>query len=839
MIRLAWRSLRANLGRFIATLIAVALGIGFLSGTLALKDVLAQNFQQITATHFHNPVFITGTKKSSDNANTLSVFSPVPADLAKTAKKVDGVKDAIPDFSSTGVLLKPDGTVLKTGSGTVVVTYMRTSAPVSGTAPKKSNEIGLTEQTMKTFGLKLGDKLKLVVAGEVLDVTVVATFKSDFQFFQLVLMGEDATKQLFGSSGLTSQIGINLKKGTDINTTIVALNKALPAKAQAISKATLVKANNETIEKNIGFINTFLLVFVAIALFIGAFIIANTFHMSVLSRTKEFALLRAVGVSASQVFGQIGIEALLIGFIGSVLGIGLGNALLWAITALLQHLNLPLRTVTMAPNVWTTALVVGTVVTVLGALFPARRAARTAPVEAMRNATGAGEKPLYLRGVLGVIIAIGAVACLVSALQYEGGAQNALLGVGSACAVIATLVLLPILALALAWVLQWPLRIFRPEGRLGYRNILRSPRRLANTAGALTIGVALVAAGSMMASSLNVSTAGELAKELKADLLVTPFRNTQPLPLGPGTAKKISDLPEVARIDTGIRFTSTEIARGSKKATPEIISVGDTKSLRDNVKLKIWAGTDSLNPGEVICFSPKKKPNCKLGEKITFTGPLKSRTATISGIADTSAVINSSMLANRTDIKAVGMPYEMQLFSFVHLEKGASSSAAKSKIAKILKPTYSFEVQNGKDLESQIVTQINQAMAVLYGLLALSIFIAITGIINTLTLSVSERIREIGLLRAVGMGRFKIAKLITIESILTTVIGAIMGILLGTTLGWVLLKTLRDQGITTIAIPWTQLCYLTLGAIFVGILAAAIPAGKAARKPILDAIAHD
>ncbi|EJZ84977.1 ABC transporter permease [Winkia neuii] len=851
MLKVTLRGIKAHFGRFLLTMLAVALGIAFLSGTLSLRQVLDSNFKSLTASSRTADIYVVGPKISS-SSSPLTMRDQVPLDLQEKVQKVQGVSEVRPYYVSIAVLMKQDGTPLRTaGTATAQVVEPGPGGPklVSGKAPAK-NQVAIPHKDAKKLGVKIGDKVKFVVEGTPLDFTVSGFYKLpiDIQAYQIVYMNPEQARSLLGASGKSMYLSVSKNKGASTTAVVHNINKVLDRGTEAMTASKLADEDNKTIDQVLGFVNTFLLVFVLLALFVGTFIIGNTFQMSVKARTKEFALMRAVGVSSGQIFLSVALESVVIGLIGSIIGVALGAGLLAAMGALISAAGLPLKVGgAMSLGIILLSMAIGTVVTVLGALLPARHAASIAPIEAMRTAEGANEKPLTLRTIVGVILtAAGLFLTWTAATGKVTFSQpGIMLGVGAAALLFGIIALLPILARPIAWLLAWPLRIFRPHGRLGLRNVLRSPRRIASTAGALLIGMALVSAGSTLASSVRDSTADQMKNELKASLIVRTIEGVKPTALTKPVKDKILQVEGVKSLNDSLQM-GVAAGYGPKQtaqdASPLLLGRFDADAMAKDLNLAVTAG-NIANLGEgKIALSDSADKDMKVGTKVHVIGSSGTpRELTVVARYD-SAVLRTTGLVSPAEADNIGLSQTVSGNAFLRVNDPKDHKQVEriqKDVQDILKKTYTFEVMTPAELDSATEAGINQTMGILYGLLGLSIVIAILGIINTLSLSVSERTREIGLMRAVGMSRLGIAGTITIESVLITIFGALTGIITGCYLGWALLKYLGSSGINTISIPWPTIAILAVGSILVGIIAAIIPAASASRKPILDAITEE
>ena len=860
MRRVAWRSVRAHAKQFFLTTFAVMLGVAFLSGTLALRASLSETFSKLVSSTATSDLYVQGPKiaGSGDDSSSQSVSTqPIDSSLADRIQQIDGVETAKPGVQTSGVLVGADDTpVANMGAPTLFLSLYEKEPGLTwaqGHRPQGKGEIALESGALKNSGLKVGDTTHIVLQGQPTEVTVVGEFhyESSMAAATVVGMDPDYLLPLAAPDGKVSSISVDVAQGASVGTVKSEVTKILPDGAQVQTRAEVIKEQNKAIEEQLGFIQVFLLVFVVVAMFVGSFIIMNSFAMSVRQRVKEFALLRAVGASPGSVFGVVFLQAVVIGVVGSALGVAAGAGLLAGLSALLKAAGMPLLEGTGLNGVIITiSLAVGLAVTVIGALLPAREAALTHPVEAMRGVSGSREKSLVLRTILGgLLLAAGAAAIAAAWVNADLTQRGLIMGLGAGGTVLGLLIVSPTLARPVVAVLGLPFRLLRPAGRLAVRNIVHNPRRTANTSGALMVGMALVCAGATLAASFQSSTSDEIDKSLKADLVV------QPATIGSlGTRLSADKAKEIAAID-GVKETSSysiyvdSVTKpdGSQTPTATVIVVDPATYPK---AYDVSASAGSMKDLDATHVAAKKDEGLKLGDKVSVTGPTGSVEATVSAVVDpkgtggnyyiapelAAAVGSWNSPGTTTDpAHVLDSPQGMLLT----LKEGTNLDTVRNKARDIVADTYQYAVRDASEISDQVGQQINQMLAVLYGLLGLSIAIAILGIVNTLVLSVSERTREIGLMRAVGLGKAQLSGEIITESVLTSLYGTVLGGATGVVLAAALKEVLEDQGLTSLSIPWGQMVGMLVLSVVVGVIAALWPALRASRIPVLDAIATE
>ena len=860
MNRVAWRSVRAHAKQFFLTTFAVVLGVAFLSGTLALRASMSETFSKLTSSTITSDLYVEGAKIASDGNNGSSDSTqnqPIDSSLADQIKQVNGVEAANPGTQVTGVLVGANDTPVSNMGAPTLFLPLYDKEPgrtwAQGHMPKGGGEIALESGALKNSGLKIGDKTHIVIQGQPTEVTVVGEFhfESSMASATVVGMDPDWLMPLAAPDGRVSTISIDLAKGASLDTVKSEVTKVVPDGTQVKTRAELIKEQNKTIESQLGFIQTFLMVFVVVAMFVGSFIIMNSFAMSVRQRVKEFALLRAVGASPGSVFGIVFLQAVVIGIIGSALGVAAGAGLLAGLAKLLDTMGMPLLEGTgLTAPIIVISLVVGLAVTIIGALMPAREAALTHPVEAMRGVSGSREKSLVLRTIIGgLLLAAGAAAVAAAWVNEDLEQRRLIMGLGAGGVVLGLLIVSPTLARPVVAVLGLPFRMLRPSGRLALRNIVHNPRRTANTSGALMVGMALVCAGATLAASFSTSTADEVDKSLKADFLVQPATmSSLNARLSNGKVKEIAAIDGVKETSSYSIYTDAVTTPDDKQDPTAAAFVIDPATFARAYDVKLSSG--SMEDLDATHVAVKKDAGLKVGDKVTITGPNGAVEATVGAVINprgfNANYFYSPELA--ASVGSWGSPgastdpahvLDSPMGMFLTLDDGASLDTVRGEVRSIVADTYQYAVRDASEISSQIGQQVNQMLAILYGLLGLSIVIAILGIVNTLVLSVSERTREIGLMRAVGLGKTQLAGEIITESVLTSLYGTVLGGATGVVLAAALKKILEDQGLTSLSIPWNQMAGMLALSVVVGIIAALWPALRASRLPVLDAIATE
>ncbi|MBT0993376.1 ABC transporter permease [Cellulomonas sp. DKR-3] len=856
MLRVTLRGVRAHAVRFLLSVLAVALGVAFVAGTFSLRTMMSSTFDGIVEASAPADAYLRGATQVAGGDDGFSVGearNPVPLTLADDVASVDGVALALPDVQGSIVLVGADGTAVQsTQAPSFGLGYDERDPSlelVAGRTPSGPDEVALEQATLASSGLALGDETRVVIAGDVRPVTVVGevTAGGPMAGATIVLLDPQAAADAYAPDGTVATVAVYGEPGVDEAALTQRLDDALTglpdgADAQAVTGSELRASMQSDIDEMLGFVTTFLLIFALIALFVGAFIIANTFAMSVRQRVREFALLRALGASPAQVFGVVVGQAAVVGLVGSVLGVlgglGLVSLLRVALAGVGMELtaDIPLSTSTVVG-----CLVLGTVVSAVASAFPARTAALVAPVEAMRGEVTVKERSLRLRGVLGgAVVAAGAAGVAAAALRPDSAAADGLLGAGAALVLVGVLVASPTLA-------RWAMRamaapfvaLLRPVGRLAQGNVVRNPRRTANTAGALMIGMALVGAVSVIATTAQASLKDVVESSTDADLVVRSATYVVPQ----GAAQDVAALPEAGDV-VPLAFTYAGMSPSSGVApTPQdaagVVAM-DADAFGTVLTVDVTAGdTADLADGTTLLNTNLVGDGWAVGDTVTLTTAAGSRDLEVAGLFD-SRVLGSSAVVTPAVLDELA-PGEAQSIDtiFVDAAPGVSQAELRAAVTAAVAPYVVVSVQDRDEFVDQMAGQVDQLLVILYALLGLSLVIAVLGIVNTLALSVIERTREIGLLRAVGLGRLQLAGTITVESVLTALFGTLVGLVVGVSLASVLPLVYADEGLDQLVVPWGGLLTMVVLALVVGVLAALWPATRAARMRALDAIASE
>ncbi len=851
MGRVALRGIRAHLVRFLLSLLAVALGVAFVAGTFSLRAMMSSTFDGIVDAGSRGDAYVRGAEESGSEATmaegTAATRAPVSVDLVDQVAAVDGVAHAIPEIQGSVVLVGADGTaVLSTQAPSMAFLSVPDDPAIdviAGRRPEQAGEVALEKATLESSGLAVGDTTTAVLQGQLTDVEVVGEVDlgGPMAGATIVLVDQATGMALFAPDGQITAIAVYGEDGVSQQQLADRVTDALGSDAVEVATGDSVRQESkDAIGEMLGFITTFLLVFAAIALFVGAFIISNTFAMSVRQRMREFALLRAVGASPLQVFTSILVQAAVVGLVGSAVGIAAGLGLVQMLKVGFESTGMSLSgDIPVDATTIVTSLVVGTVVSVVAAAVPARRAALIPPVEAMRDEVTVPERSMRVRAVVGLVITgLGAAAVLAAALNPEASAGEAALAGGAAAVVIGVLMLSPHLARWTVGVLAAPfVRLLRPIGRLARGNVVRNPRRTASTAGALMIGMALVGGVSVIAASAQSSVSSIVDQETDADLILQSATYVVP----PGAIEAVHALPEVGTSDDLAFAPMTVTAEGDDAGSQQYVAGLAPGTFGRTLHVETIDGDlAALADGEAaVQESFADARDVAVGDTLSLLVEGQTSEVTVGAVFQANA-LGSAVVVEQSTLDGIVPPTDQQVDTmFVNAADGTSQAELREAVNGAVAPFVVVSVMDKDEFVSSIADQVNQFLVILYALLGLSVVIAVLGIVNTLALSVIERTREIGLLRAVGLGRLQLSGTVTIESVLTAVFGTVVGLVVGVALASALPRVYADDGLSSLVIPWGSLLGMLALAVVVGVLAALWPAGRAARMKVLDAVSYE
>jgi putative ABC transport system permease protein len=852
VLRVTLRGLMAHKVRLIATAVAVILGVAFMSGTQVLTSSISASFDKVFADVYAS---IDVVVRSSTKVDTPfgSQRTRVDASVVDTVDSVPGVDAAEGQVVGQIRVLGKDGKALIAAQGPPNFALNWLTSPslngwtvTSGTPPAGPDQIVLDAKSAKDGNFTVGDTVNVSVASGVRSFTLVGIAKfgnlETWGGAQSALFDTATAQSLVGEPGKYDWISISGESGTSQTELRGKVEQVLPPGTEAITGKDFTSESQDAFQKIIGIFNTFLLVFALIALFVGSFIIYNTFSIIVAQRTRELALLRAIGASRGQVMRSVVLEAFAVGFSASVIGVGFGVLLAIGLNNLMKAVGFsgPNTPITIPPTAVISSIAVGTVITLVSAVFPARRAATIAPVAAMRDVAVESTATSHRRLIFGAVLLIGGAVSLYLGLNGKTDLSLQLVGVGAFCVFIGMTVIGPVTAGPLARFLGWPLARFGGvNGRIARENAMRNPRRTSTTASALMIGVGLVGFIAITAQSLKVSTVDAINQSVNGQYVVTSdgFGATA---IPASIAEQIRALPEVKTA------ASLRGSFATMDGSSQVVLAANPKDITQVIKFTDVAGSfANLGEGEVaVSKKLADDKHLSIGDTVPATFLQGGTTElTVTSIYDTKFPVRGAGWILTIDQFNRFVPPEQQTDSAIYVmlrdTSTAGIAAARGPLDAIVSASPGAKLQNLNEFKKAQTDQADQFLVIVYVLLALALVIAIVGVINTLLLSVYERTREIGLLRAVGMSRRQLRSSIRWESVIISLIGALTGLVIGVVFGWALVTALKDQGITSFSIPWTQLVIVVLLAALAGVGAALYPAWRAARLDVLHAVSSE
>jgi putative ABC transport system permease protein len=848
MWNLVLARLRRHAVRAAMTGLAVVVGVAFMAGTMILTDTMGRSFDQLFATG-NEGIDVVVSRPTALEPDSGAVAERLDADLLPRVRAVDGVAAAAGTVEGPAQLAHLDGTPLPgqtvtIGVGWVADERLNPFVLAGGRAPTEADEVVLDKATADREGWALGDRV-LVAGGRApapLTVVGVATYGDveGVPGVAAVALEVGAAQALFAQPGRFDTIVVAADGSTSAATLPERVRTAVGGdQVQVTSGAADTAAQQADFEEDIAFFGQMLLAFAAVALFVGMFIISNTFSITMAQRSREMALLRAIGAGRRQVLRAVLAESAAIGVLASALGLGLGIVVARALDGFLATIGIqvPDGETVIAPGTVITSFVVGTTVTLLSAVLPAVRASRTAPLAALRASAAEATRPSRLRAAAGAVLLAGGAALVGSGVATGGDGALTSVGLGAALAVLAAVALGPVLARRVVGLLGAPLARLSPiTGRLARENAARNPRRTATTASALMVGVALVGFITILAGSSKASVTAAVDRSLRADFTIG---SDTPAGAGGGFSPEIEDrlaaVPEVA-VATPLRSAPV----GADGGTTTVVAV-DPAAIDRVMDLEVRDGSIAALAGGGVAVRGRWADDhgIAVGDTVTLrfarTGPVELPVRAVVdgkvlGAGDPRYVVGlETFAANETD--------QLDLSVFVALREGTTARAGAAALEEALVDWPGAEVQDQAAFKEAVTGEIDTLLNLTYGLLALAVVIALIGIANTLALAVHERTRELGLVRAVGMSRRQVRSSIRLEALLISLLGVAVGSVLAVGLAAAVVAALDDTGAATFTVPVRSLLTIAGLATLAGVAAAAGPARRAARLDVLSAIA--
>ena len=855
MLTTTLRSLWSHKLPLVATCIAVVLGVAFMAATLVLNSTLTRVFEDLFSDLGEGIDAVVRGPELFETDFGDPVRDLLPDTVVDKVRQVPGVAAAEGSvFGYDLTLLDAKGDAIG-GSGPPTIVGSWNENPTlnsyrvfEGRAPVGADEVIIDLGGARKAGFEIGDQITLITPSgpEQFGLVGVSKFGEADSAAGSIFIGTtlETAQRLQGKQGKVDQIEVLADEGTTPEQLVSALDAAKVApKADVKTGQELTDESTAQMKEAFGFFTTALLVFAYVALFVGWFIISNTFSILVAQRTRELALLRAIGASRLQVLGSVILEAVIIGVVSAVIGVGMGVALagaaFWGLNAL--GVEIPQTTLVVAPATVVQAGLAGLVVTTVAALMPAVRATRVPPLAAMRDVAIDRSNRSRLRAGAGLVLLV--LAGLLIRPALDGDLPSADLppvGVGMGMLMLGVIVLGPVTARALAGATgSWLPRVKGITGTLARQNAMRNPRRTASTAAALTVGVTLVSFITVFASSTQASITGAIGRGFEGDFMIQPASQFTMVGAAPAL---LEDLANVKGVDTvaGVELVLAQIRFPDGDEVGTFLGGIDPSTAQRVFTFKMDSGSvTDLKPGTIMVNRKTAETRgLSPGDAVTVVGETGKPIRLVVGpISDDAALLGEWTITRTDAARLVRRPTVARIG--LTLDPGMKPDDVRAALRSQVKNYPTMTLQDRDQYTSSLISSISALLRVIYGLLGVSILIALIGIANTLSLSIHERTRELGLLRAMGMSRAQMRSSVRWEAVIVALMGTAIGITIGLFLSWVMVLALRSQGITEFAIDAIDVARIVVLAAVFAVLASVWPAYKASRIAILDAISSE
>jgi putative ABC transport system permease protein len=855
MLAVALRGLAKRKFRASLTALAVVLGVAMISGTYVLTDTINNGFDTILSQSYKNSDVIISGKAAFENNNGNGVETPTfPDSVLPKVKMLPDVAVGQGSVSSDKVrLVGKDGKVIDTGGapplGFSVDAKDQRFNPtklVDGTWPTGPSQVAIDQKSANNQGYKVGDTIGVEVNGPVQPFRILGVVKfssvGSLGGLTFALFSPKTAQKLFGKVGRLDIIRIQSKSGVSTKKLVAEIKPLLPANTVVRNAQAQAKEDKKSVGGFISFLRYALLAFAGVALFVGSFVIANTLSITIAQRTREFATLRTIGASRRQVLWSVVLEALIVGLVASVIGLFLGLGLAKVLNSLFVKIgiDLPQGSTVFAARTIIVSILVGTLITLFASLRPARRATRVPPIAAVREGSVLPESRWAKYGPVTALIVLLVAIALVSLGSFASGLATAprllALGVGVLVLFFGVSMNAAKVVRPMANVLGWPAReIGGAPGILARDNASRNPARTASTASALMIGLALVTFVAIFGQGLRASFEDAVNKLFIADYALTSTGSFVPISASAGNAlvgKPGASVVSPIRAGSARFNGSSHDISGVEGNLPAVIHLD-------------WKHGDNSVPGRLgnrgFFTSSKyaKKHGLRVGSLVPVQFPtgekVKVRLLGTYEEPKGGSPFGDAVVSTALFDKHFAHPQDQMVL--INTPDGVSD-ANTATLEDDVRNFADAKIQTRDEFKKNTEKPINKLLNLLYVLLALSVVVSLFGIVNTLVLTVFERTRELGMLRAVGMTRNQVRMMIRYESIVTSLMGAALGIVVGTFLAVLVIHALSSQGIV-FSFPGLTIVYFVLAAIVVGILAAILPARRAARLNVLEALQYE
>ena len=842
MFRLSLKMTLARKGRLLLTSLAIILGTSFLSGTTIFSDTINSTFDRLFTDVFRD---VDAYVRSTDSVDTGFGEQRAPSAVSAldTILKVKGVSAAVGDMQSYARVIDKDGKPIGQDQGPPTFGGIASESSAGlwsvedGRLAVGPKEMMLDRETAEKGKFEIGDTVRVNALSGTREFLLVGIANygdvSSPGGATFALFDQPTASEFLLKPGFVDAFLIKGDGTLSDEELAKAIDAALPsdAKLETLTGAEITEETTSQIKTVLGFFTAFLTAFSYIALGIGCFVIYNVFSITAAQRQRESALLRAIGASRRQVTISLLVEALIVGVLGSAIGFVAGIGLSRALSALLNAIGLeiPTKGLTIDSNAIVQTVLIGTVITVLSAILPALRSGRVPPVAAMRDVALDTVQKLTRRVAIGLVLIVAGAVALFNAMN---GAPVTILGVGVLGVFAGVLVIGPALSKPVAALLGKPVSALRGvTGEMSQQNAARNPKRTARTAAPVLIGVALVTAFTALAASIKNEIRESIGSSFRGDYaLSVNSRGFGGIPI------TITDqLTQLAEVDqaTGVGFIAAKVGDESP-----FVLVFNPKTSDGLYDLEMLEGRQQgLAKNEILVEADKAlDKNLTIGSGVQVT-LVDGRSMQLT-VAGTYTDAYGNYAVSRELFEGSNTPL-FDSFVYIKAAKGVSDESARTAISAVSEDLGIGKLESSDEYIDTQAGQVDQFLALIYGLLFLSVIIAIVGIIITLLLSVFERRREIGLLRAVGMTRSQVRTMVRWESVITSLFGAVTGVVLGILSGIVIVISLNDSGFSAFTLPIANTFIILVGAFIIGVIAAVFPAWRATRTNIIAAIASN
>jgi len=846
---LALKSLWARKARALATAFAVVIGVAFVAGSYVLTDTIFAAFDEIFGESLKGTsVVITAENPVKQENGEVPTIS---ASLLPRVQKTPGVKLAAGAIFTPGGFFDSEGNKIGNKFAPKFISSelpgrLESLTYIDGNRPRGPTEASIDKAAAEASDLKLGETIKLIGQGSARSFELVGFTRlggASFGGASIAQVTLPVAQRLTHKVGRFDQISVAAEAGVSATVLKQRIARGMPPGVRVETAKENADRGSEEIRENLSFLQIFLLVFAFIAILVGSFLIFNTFSITVAQRVREFGMLRTLGASRRQILTDVVVEALAIGVLGAVIGIGGGFLIAMLLNSLLEafEIDLPTTGLVMESRTIIVSLLIGIVVTALSSLVPAVRSTRVPPIAALRAtvAPPSRRRRLTLVAISLLLGAAGLVMVLIGLFgSASAGTAAGLIGGGAVVIVFAVSLFSPNLVPPLARIAGWPLeRLRRLLGRLSRENAQRNPSRTAVTAAALMIGLMVVTFVTVFAAGLKSSVAQVVDENFAGGLVIQNSDGFSPIPGGAAVAAR--KVPGVSAVAT-IRAEQAKLVPGGSGAKVSAPS----RDIEKTVDLEWKKGGPAVlrrlrDDQAVLSDGFASDHGLRVGDRFRLLSQTRRRPSfEVAGEFHSKLeVFGSVLITGAAMARQFGQTQDT--IDFVQVKPGANPAEVQAILSKGVEAAFPVaEVLNQQELKESREEQVDQLVNLVYALLLLAILISLFGIANTLALSIHERTRELGMLRAIGMSRRQVRTMIRYEAVITALIGAIIGMVLGLVFAALIAQPLKDEGFT-LSYPIGSLVFLLFFAALIGVLAAILPARRASRLDVLESLQYE